>query len=203
MSSQKVAIWDACALMNKRGHKKWTVECIAVEVWKANKTDFGLAGYEGIYPDPRRVTCSLYGKRGMIAKKEILVVPLVVGGQRLYALGKQPVDHQIGKNTESEEAVLVGRLLNTSAVQAYTINQPLTVFDAMIFFGVKLGSHLGGETPRRMVQQLRRIDPGRDVSQGDKFLVVKVAETLLERFCNDSLVGSEQQYIEEPPDLEK
>jgi hypothetical protein len=48
--------------------KPFTVEDLTIECWLNDEESFGLAGYEGLSADVRKVATKLYGVRGLIAQ---------------------------------------------------------------------------------------------------------------------------------------
>ena len=57
-------VWRACQAMQRR---QWTREDLVVQCWKLFPKEFGLPGFEKLYPNNHRVYTELYGKgRGLI-----------------------------------------------------------------------------------------------------------------------------------------
>ena len=58
-------------------------EQITFLAWTKYPDDFGLDGYSGQFPDHHRVYCSLYGRRGLVAKGYLVHI-----GEKLFRVPK-------------------------------------------------------------------------------------------------------------------
>lgn len=54
---------EACAW-----YAPFSLADLAVACWTWDRPLFGLAGYESLHPDVRKVACVVYGKRGLLAR---------------------------------------------------------------------------------------------------------------------------------------
>lgn len=139
--------------------RSFTAEELSVAAWQADKTSFGLRGYETIYPDSNKLFKSIDSQNGLVAKGLIAKVGdrtfQLTAGAVAAASRIEPIDSQQQFRVERELASAVNKLVSHPSFSEWITDpaKPHKFSGAGHFWGVAPG------TPPRIVRdRIARIE---------------------------------------------
>jgi hypothetical protein len=144
MPTQKQLILETCRRLTADRRPSFSVETITVEVWSANKPEFGLKGYETSFPDHRKIVAIMSCKTGLVAQGLLAEAGPGPNGM-LYRLTGQTLTQYSAPNgppSPSADDRWIADLYRKDAIAKFRNNIQPSRLELMEFFGCKYQTEL-------------------------------------------------------------